>query len=160
METFTGPACAYLWACCAAVRVVRVPAGVRVDASTVIGDVTVSGVSSDIMATTVNGDVTTSTHSGAVTATTVTGDVSARMDVLDQSAPLRLTTVTGDITAILPAAVGAEIDMATVTGDMNTDFPLQMNENSSHHLHGVIGAGGSKVLLKTVTGEVRLRRGA
>ena len=140
--------------------VVHVPPGVRVDASTVNGDVSVSGVSGEIKATTVNGDVTTSTHSGAVTATTVTGDVIARMDALEQSSPLRLTTVTGDVTAVLPATLGADVDMASVTGDLSTDFPLTMNDKSSHHLHGTIGNGGTKILLKTVTGEVRLRRGA
>src|ERR1019366_4491170 len=54
--------------------VVRLPAGVKIDASTVNGGVTVDGVTSTVVAHTVNGGIDARSTGGAVTARTTNGD--------------------------------------------------------------------------------------
>lgn len=136
--------------------VVSVPSGVRVDASTVNGDVSITGAAGDLVAKTINGSIDAATIDGSINASAVTGDVSARVSSAAAARGLRLSTVTGDVNAWLPAAAAANVDLATVTGELATDFPLAVR--GQHRLSGVLGAGGAPVSLKTVTGDVRLRR--
>lgn len=143
----------------AVVFTVRLPRGVKVEASTINGDVEVRGASAPIVAGTVNGDVTVETSAGPVRATTVNGDAQATISGFGESGDVNLTTVHGDATLDLPASVDAVLDGHTVTGDITSDFPLTITGKfASHDLAGTLGTGGRRIHITTVAGDVAVRK--
>lgn len=137
---------------------VKLPRGVRLDASTVTGDVSVDGASAPVEAATITGDVTVETANGPVTATTVTGDAHATIHALSGPGDVKVTTVTGDAQVDLPSGIDAVVDGHTVAGDINSEFPLTVvGKFASHSLSGTLGKGGRQVHITTVTGDVDVR---
>ena len=135
---------------------VLVPAGVGLSAHTVNGSVDANGLQSNTDAATVNGSVTVAT-SGTARASTVNGDIKAAMGQAPNGG--RFSTVNGGITLQLPASTNANVRVSTVSGDIRSDFPLQMDtEPGPKSANGVIGAGGQELRISTVNGGVTLLR--
>ena len=138
--------------------VIKLPAGVKIDASTVNGSVDVDGATSDVMARAVNGSVEARSTGGAVSARTTNGNVevsAAKLDV-DHS---EFTTVNGTVTVSLPASVNADVEMNTVNGSLTSDFPLTVQGSfNPRRLHATLGKGGATLRLSTVNGSIRLRK--
>ena len=138
--------------------VVRLPAGVKVDASTVNGGVDIEGATSTVVARTVNGSVGARSTGGAVSAHTTNGDIMVRSAALD-GARTEFTTTNGTITVELPGTVNADVDMRTVNGRLSSDFPLTVEGSfSPRRLHATLGKGGPTLRLSTVNGSIRLRK--
>jgi hypothetical protein len=138
--------------------VVRLPAGVKIDASTVNGGVTVDGVTSTVVARTVNGGIDARSTGGAVTARTTNGDVTVSSARLDGDRT-EFSTVNGTITVSLPASVNADVEMRTVNGRLSSDFPLTVEGTfSPRRLRATLGKGGPALRLSTVNGNIRLRK--
>ena len=138
--------------------VVAVPAGVRIDASTINGRVTVADATSEVIARSVNGPVTVGGAGGPVRAHSVNGRVNARVDRLASGASLELKTVNGSVTALLPPSVDADVALRTTNGRVTSDFPLASREGNRRVLRGTLGAGGRRVALESVNGSVKLGR--
>jgi hypothetical protein len=137
---------------------VQVPAGVGLLARTVNGSIDAEGLQSDTEGTTVNGSVSVST-TGSARATTVNGSINATMDRAVWSNGGKFTTVNGAVTVRLPATVNAEVRASTVSGGIQSDFPLQMgNDPGPKHAEGVLGAGGQRLDISTVNGGISLLR--
>lgn len=85
------------------------------------------------------------TGSGAVTA-------ELRADVRS----LTVETGSGDISIQAPASLGAEVEIETASGDIETDFALQVTRHSRDHLVGRIGDGQGTVSIETGSGGVQL----
>jgi Toastrack DUF4097 len=138
---------------------VRLPAGVRLDASTINGDLEVRGASAPVRAGTVNGDVTVSTSDGPVRIASVNGDVRASILGFANPDEVDVATVHGDATLELPARIDAVVQGHTVTGEISSDFPLTVSGKiASHDLSGTLGKGGRHIHVATVAGDVTLRR--
>lgn len=138
--------------------VVRLPAGVKVDASSVNGGVDIDGVTSTVKARTVNGSVDARSTGGAVSARTTNGDITVRAAALDGD-QTEFSTTNGSITVELPASVNADVDMRTVNGRLSSDFPLTVEGSfSPRRLHATLGKGGPTLRLSTVNGSIRLRK--
>lgn len=139
---------------------VLVPRGVNVGVNTVNGDVTVDGATADVDASTVNGEVDVATSGGRAKATNVNGGVRARLGKLDPDASLQFTTVNGNVTVEFSGDSGADLEMETVNGTLNTNFEMTlMGRLDPKHLRAHIGRpGGPRVRLQTVNGNVEIRR--
>jgi hypothetical protein len=139
--------------------VVRVPAGVKVEASSVNGAVTIDGATSDVVAETVNGAIKARTLSGALTAETVNGAISATIDSLVSTGDISLETVNGAVALELPEQVDAVVEMSTVNGRLVTDYPITVTGKiSPKELKATIGQGGRQIKLETVNGNATIRR--
>ena len=137
---------------------VMLPAGIRVDASTVNGGVTVTEAAADVKAETVNGDIRASTMGGALSLKTVNGSIRARAAALGKDAAIELETVNGSIRAELPSPLDANVQLSTVNGRITTDFPVALSGRATaRDLRGTIGTGGAPVKLTTVNGSVELK---
>jgi len=137
---------------------VHLPRGVKVDVSTINGEVAIEGAAAPVAATTVNGRVLVHTTVGPVKASTVNGSIEASMDALT-GGDIELETVNGAVTAVLPSGLNAVVDASTVNGRVETDFPLQLTGKiSPRHVRGTIGSGGMTLKLNTVNGSVTIRR--
>jgi len=136
---------------------VSVPRGVSLDGRLVTGDIEAVGLRSDVFVSTVTGYVTVST-SGLAIASTVTGSVFASIGEPDWDRDLVFSTVTGDVTVEIPGNTNAVVYAAAVTGHVYSDFPLSKDWTGGWYT--TIGSGGRTLTAATVTGNVRLRRGA
>ena len=138
---------------------VQVPAGVRLVASTVNGEIEAGGLGADVKATTVNGDVKVST-SGLARATTVNGSIQASMGRADWSGTTSFNTVNGSIIVELPSGASTEVSASTVNGGMETDFALTVKGKfSMKNMKGTIGDGGRELEMETVNGSIHLKSG-
>jgi hypothetical protein len=137
---------------------VRVPAGVGFIGRTVNGEIGIRGIDGDVTAHTVNGDVDISA-SGLAAATTVNGSITVSMGRADWRGTLRFTTVNGSVTLEMPADLNSDVSVSTVNGHISSDFPLTVEGRfSPRHLKGTIGTGGRTLVVKTVNGNVQIRR--
>lgn len=137
---------------------VRVPQGVRFSGRTVNGGIETGALASDVDARTVNGSINISSN-GIARAKTVNGSITASLGRADWSGPLEFKTVNGAITLNLPPDMNAEVKAETFNGNISTDFQLTiMGRVSRRHLNGTIGSGGRELSLKTVNGNIHLRR--
>ncbi len=156
---------------------VKIPAGVRVSAGTVNGEMHVRDVTSDVSAVTVNGtvDVTNvggevrantvngrvdvSTRSGPVRANTVNGDINVRMGSLSRDGEMDFHTVNGSIVVETPPALDANVSLNTMHGSITSDWPVQLSGRfGPRHAEGTIGRGGRNITLRTLNGSVELRK--
>lgn len=138
--------------------VVALPPGVRLDASTVNGRVTVADAASEVRARSVNGSITVDVRGGPVSAETVNGSVLAQVADLAPGAGLSLGSVNGSVTAMVPPGLGGDLDLKTTNGRVVTDLPVAARHVDRRSLRGVLGAGGHPFSLQTVNGSVRLER--
>jgi len=136
---------------------VLVPTGVRVDAFTVNGSVGVAATA-PVVAQTVNGTIKVATSVGPVDAETVNGNVDVRMTTLGAEGPVRAHTVTGTASAYLPAKFDGVVDISSTIGNVSSEFDGVSGTGEAKHLSGIVGAGGRRVDVGTVTGSASLRR--
>lgn len=160
--------------------VVRLPAGVRVEAATVAGNVDARQIGADAELTSVSGNVELDGFSGAeLHATTVSGDVTLRNvrgrrveaetvsgnvefdGVLARDGRYDLTTLSGSVMVDLPAGAGAEVRASTFSGRIR--MPEGMASEASNRRRtrasGRIGDGGASLNLESFSGNVDVRVG-
>jgi DUF4097 and DUF4098 domain-containing protein YvlB len=66
--------------------------------------------------------------------------------------------VSGNVLATLPKNLDADVSMRSVSGELDSEFPLTLNGRMSrHNLEARIGKGGRQLEVHTVSGDVRLR---
>jgi hypothetical protein len=150
--------------------VVRVPAGVRLAASTVEGDIEATGLRSAVDAASVSGNVRVSTTESA-RAATVSGNVDATFGRTDGE-EMEFASVSGDVIVRLAGDVGAEVSANTLSGTIQSDYGLRIrggrddedgdggfNIQIGQQASGTIGRGGPELSLNTVSGNIRVLRG-
>jgi DUF4097 and DUF4098 domain-containing protein YvlB len=72
---------------------------------------------------------------------------------------LMFTTVNGKIDLTFPASLSTEVDFSTVNGEIMSDFEMTVTGRvSKRQVNGTIGGGGRELHLRTVNGDVLLRR--
>jgi hypothetical protein len=146
--------------------VVRVPAGVRLAAASVSGDVSATGLRAAVSAHSVSGNVEVST-SGPAEASSVSGDVTATLGRTGGE-DLDFRSVSGNVTLRLPAGIDADFEARTLSGEIESDFPLShvgrdrgrgwVNVRVGEHVRGTLGRGGADLSVNTVSGNIIVRR--
>lgn len=137
---------------------IRLPAGVKVDVSTVNGALDIEGATSQVEAHTVNGGIMARSTGGPVNAGTVNGNVEVRMGATGD-ANLRFETVNGSVEVWVPDGLNAEVDMRTVNGRVSSDFPMTVSGRiNPRHIRATIGRGGRRIEFRTINGSVELRK--
>lgn len=136
---------------------VRVPDGVKLDMSTVNGELRIDGATDAVRARTVNGSISAASLGGPVTARTVNGSIRVSMGSAGGE-DLEYETVNGSVTVEMPESVNADLDVQTVNGRIDSDFPVTVRGRiSPRRLTGTLGDGGRQLRVKTVNGSVTLR---
>lgn len=157
--------------------VVRLPAGLRVDARTVSGDLIGRGlrgtldlgtVSGDVRLTDTEGDILeASSVSGdvelegirvrEVTAETVSGDVTFAGPV-DGKGRYDLKSLSGDVVMTVPERPDATVNAVTFSGDIDSVFPVTTTGRSRRHRFSATwGSGTAKLDLESFSGDIKIR---
>lgn len=136
---------------------VRLPRGVNFEARTVSGSVEASDLSGDVDAATVSGDIRIRT-SGLAEARSVSGSIRARMGKTASAEPLSFNSVSGDIVLEMEGDLNADVNLSTVSGSLESDWPVTLSNGNGRQVRGRIGTGGRNLSFRTVSGDVELRR--
>jgi DUF4097 and DUF4098 domain-containing protein YvlB len=120
------------------------------------GDVSATGVEAN--------DVAIRTGSGEIRASGVkapevgleTGSGRVTVELQSSVDRLEIRTGSGDIAITAPATLGAQVEMQTASGDINSDFPISVTRSGRDHLRGAVGDGKGRITVATGSGEVRL----
>jgi hypothetical protein len=133
------------------------PPGVRVDAHTMNGSISMVGATAGATARTLNGSINIEHSAGPIEARGTNGSIDVSLDSIGPDDELTLQSVNGSMTAVVPADFEGEVQLSTVNGGVRSDFPITTDgEISKHKLHGQIGSSSREVVLKTVNGNISL----
>lgn len=150
-----------------------------VDANTVSGDVAVSNATGDAYLKTVSGSVKAEHIMGSISAETVSGDVEL-MNIseaktvsgkalsgtvtykgkLNKEGRYTFKAHSGDIDVTIPADSAFEFSGETFSGDISTDFKVEVSGKiSKRELHGTVNGGGAVLKMEAFSGNVNLKKG-
>jgi lia operon protein LiaG len=85
-----------------------------------------------------------------------TGSGSVGADLRGPVSELSVETGSGNVSVRAPASLAAQVELETASGDIETDFQLQVTRHSRDHVVGRIGDGSGRVAIETGSGDVRL----
>jgi DUF4097 and DUF4098 domain-containing protein YvlB len=143
---------------------VRVPGKVDYNferISSVSGDVEISGVSGRLRAESVSGNVDVADVVGLVSAGSVSGNVNASITRVAGTGDMKFSSVSGNVVVRAPSNLDADIEMASVSGSLKTDFPIEVQEpryGPGRSARGRLGDGAHSLKITTVSGRVSLTR--
>ncbi|HMU60608.1 MAG TPA: DUF4097 family beta strand repeat-containing protein [Gemmatimonadales bacterium] len=122
------------------------------------GDVRVDGVTASALSVdTGSGDVTvTAAAVGNVEVDTGSGDI--RIGLTGDVRELSVDSGSGDVEVSAPKSLGATVEIETSSGDITTEFPLQVTRKGRDGLRGTIGDGQGRITIDTASGDVTLKQ--
>lgn len=122
------------------------------------GDIRVNGLTgTQLKVDTGSGDiVVTGASVRGVHVDTGSGDI--RLGLTADVDELSVDTGSGDVEVIAPSSLGVTVNIETSSGDINTEFPLQVTRKGRDGLSGTIGNGKGTMSLETASGNVTLRK--
>jgi hypothetical protein len=136
---------------------VEVPNGVKLDLTTISGDIAVSS-SAQVHAMTMNGDVRVATAVGPVKGETLNGSVDIRMASLAGTDSVIGKTLNGEVYIYLASLDDAVLDLGVANGSVSNAFSMTGLSSEGKHVRGTIGAGSRVVHGYAMNGSVALRR--
>lgn len=159
-----------------AIDVAEAPDGA--DVETMGGDVTVGRANRFVRAKTMGGSITIGGADGWIEAATMGGNVTATMTGNPNEGDRHVTIESkgGDIELVLPAGLDAEFDVQILftknskrSYDIESDFPVQASatpewsygKGTPHRViqgRGKSGSGKNKVTIRTINGDVKIRK--
>ncbi len=86
------------------------------------------------------------------------GSGTVRMGFLKSPRSIDVDAGSGGVTLALPASLGAEVDIETGSGGIDSDFAVTSNKFERHHLSGRIGDGSSRIHVESGSGSVHLKK--
>jgi DUF4097 and DUF4098 domain-containing protein YvlB len=132
----------------------------RVTISTASGDVSVRGVGGEIKASSASGTVRVADSTGSVNASSASGDVEVELTRLEGGGDMRFSSASGDVHVRLPAGIDAQVSMSTVSGSIETNFPIEVKTNRhgpGSRAQGQLGSGARTLKLSSASGNISLK---
>lgn len=158
-------------------------AGDRLDVESLSGDVVIRGVKGESTITTVSGSVTLTAARGNISIESVSGDLDLSDIVARQ---IRMHTTSGDVSfagaildagryefnafsgeivLALPNDIGAELNVSTFSGGIESDFPITLKAGEhgigaaqAKRLNFTVGRGTARIIAETFSGDITLKR--
>jgi DUF4097 and DUF4098 domain-containing protein YvlB len=155
--------------------VIKVPQQFSLKIGTVQdGDIVVENVSGELEISNVNGGVQLKQVSGSAVANTVNGSVTATFKNVTSGAPMAFSTVNGKVDVTLPSNAKAALKMKSDFGEIYSDFDLateksapKVNRTSQggtyrvsadDWTYGKINGGGAEIMMKSLNGNLYIRK--
>jgi hypothetical protein len=152
--------------------------GAGADVDLVSGELTVENIAGDAYLKTVSGNIQATKVKGSIEAEAVSGDIDLRdvseaqtvnaknvsggityLGRINVGGRYELKAHSGDVRMTLPADSAFDLEANTFSGDIDSDFEIQVvGKISPHELNGTVGKGGATVVLKSFSGNVDLKK--
>lgn len=128
------------------------------------GDLEIRDVTGDLEVNMKNSDAKLLNVAGPVVAHTISSDIVVRFASLPQ-VPSSISNVSGAVDVTMPANSKATLKLRSVSGEIYTDFDLNMNKQQGdlqrvggQTVEGTVNGGGSTLSLKNVSGDIYVRK--
>lgn len=146
------------------------------EVQSVSGDVTLADIQGPIRLRTVSGDVSGTDVAGALDLNSVSGDltfdrcrihgcdivtVSGDVDLAGELETIRehrLKTISGDVGLAL-AGSSYDVRFKTMSGELECTLAAEVTREGRRDRHVIAGGGGTRVTVKTVSGDLQLQPG-
>lgn len=149
-----------------------------IECTTISGTITVNDVSGDSEISTISGDLSIQRLRGSLEATSVSGEIKL-IDITEAekvksetvsgdlaytgdahpNGTYKLNSHSGDIIMKLPAGASFEISGSSFSGDISSDFDLDIsNKAMSHKLSGSVGKGETDIEVNTFSGDIQIKK--
>jgi DUF4097 and DUF4098 domain-containing protein YvlB len=135
-----------------------VPRTARLDEVKLInGALDIAGPVGEVRASCINGRLQAHNLSGRAELSTINGHLEANFDQLPGSS-VELKSVNGSVGLTIPSDSKAEIEASTVSGGIDNDFGLHVNNHRfvGHDLRGELGSGGPRIKMENVNGRISI----
>jgi DUF4097 and DUF4098 domain-containing protein YvlB len=132
----------------------------RVTLQTASGDVSVRGVSGEIRASSASGTVRVADAAGTVNASSASGDVEVELTRIEGGGDMRFSSASGDVNVRMPSSIDARVNMSTVSGSIETNFPIEVKNSrygAGSRAEGQLGSGARLLKLSSASGNVTLK---
>ncbi len=129
--------------------------------ASVSGNVEVAGIRGRLRAESVSGNVGIEGVTGIVSASSVSGNVEAQIINIEGAGDMKFSSVSGNVQVAAPLGINADVEMSSLSGSLNTDFPLTIEESDhgpGRSARGRIGSGSNSLRVTSVSGQVALNR--
>jgi lia operon protein LiaG len=87
-----------------------------------------------------------------------TGSGGSEVELLSPVEEISIEAGSGGVTLRLPASTGAEVDIETGSGSIDTDFEVKVRRMERRALRGTMGDGRGRIRIESGSGTVRLLR--
>ncbi len=125
------------------------------DIRTTTGNVEAQDYFGDIEVKSTSGDITLYQESGSHELATHSGDIRVKTE-LNSDKDFRVETDTGRIFFSVPATSSGSVKLETISGNINTELPLTVQQFSKNKLAGTFGHEGPKILIESQSGDITL----
>ena len=132
-------------------------------------DMVFRNLSGDIEVRTTSSDVVMEAVTGPIVANSVSGNIDVIFGEVNQQKPCSITVVSGDADITLPAQTPADLKLASVSGEVYTNFDISLAGDQEEEglkrlgmgrpIEGTINNGGVDLQVKAVSGNIFLRKG-
>jgi DUF4097 and DUF4098 domain-containing protein YvlB len=132
----------------------------RLNISTASGEVTVRGVGGEIRASSASGTVRVENATGTVSASSASGDVEVELTRLEGAGDMRFSSASGNVHVKMPTSIDARVSLSTVSGDIETNFPIEVRRNrhgAGSRAEGQLGSGARELKISSASGNVSLK---
>lgn len=138
------------------------------------GDIAVSNVTGELEVSNVNGSVRLNDVAGSAVLSTVNGELVADFKDVTPNAPMAFSTVNGKVDVTLPARTKADLKVKSDQGEVYSDFDLTTENrppkatrtvsggtyriSQDSWTYGKINSGGADFMMKTLNGNIYIRK--
>lgn len=157
--------------------VIQVPFSTSLDLSSLMGGaIEVDNVKGEIEVSNMNGTIKLLSVTGTVLANSLNGGIEVTFADVNPDKPMSFSTMNGDIDVTLPASTKANLKMKSDFGEVYSDFEIDMSrapqkvetepevEEGRYRIAfdkyylGAINGGGAEFVLKTMRGDILIRK--
>lgn len=128
----------------------------EVYAESASGDLTLAGAFGTVRAGTASGDVDLSGNVRTLRCTSASGSVEVRTDVVPDE--MNISSKSGDCEVTMPGGQGFTLQFSTVSGELDTDFPLVGPAGSRSGEAIYLDGGGRNFRISSISGDISLRQ--
>lgn len=140
------------------------------------GDIYVENVSGNHEISNINGEIKMKNVAGSVVANTINEDIIINFTSITPNTPMAFTTLNGNVDVTFPATVKANVKLKSDMGEVLTDFDIDVDKTAAkikqtadkekglykiqkdEWTYGKINGGGPEIMMKTMHGDVLIRK--
>jgi len=125
----------------------------------VSGDLRIVGLGGDIEANLVNGNIRIVRAAGSIRTNVVNGTIDVELSAFETSRGAELHAINGDITIRLEESARADLDLSTISGDIELEMPVEVEGKFVRKMvKGRLNGGGPAIEVHAVNGDIRLKK--
>ena len=129
------------------------------------GDFVGSGLANEVDVKTQNGDIILRNVTGPIVASSLSGDIDVIYETVKPNAQNSITSTSGDIDVTIPANTSNGFKLSTISGEIYTDIDFDVQDKEGMNRIGggydmkvTLNNGGINILLKTISGDIYIRK--